>query len=116
MAQHHENRPIEEAVELLITNGLDGLADVVTVLLNAAMVAERSEYLSAAPYERSVHQVGYANDYKDKTLKTRFGTLSLKVPQTPYSEFYPLSLERALWNLAVPSHQVDAISPFRTLH
>jgi transposase-like protein len=49
-------------------------------LLNTAMVAERSEYLGAAPYERSAGRIGYANGYKDKQLKTRLGTLPLKVP------------------------------------
>jgi len=58
-----------------------------TVLLNSAMVAERSEHLGAAPYERSSQRVGYANGYKDKFPKTRLGTLSLKVPQTRDGEF-----------------------------
>ena len=39
MAQHDENRPIDGAVELLKTNGFDGLAEAVTVLLNSAMVS-----------------------------------------------------------------------------
>lgn len=96
MAQHQESRPIDGAVELLKANGFDGLAEAVTVLLNSAMVAERSEYLGVAPYERSAQRLGYANGYKDKFLKTRLGTLSLKVPQTRDSEFYPQSLERGL--------------------
>ena len=49
MAQQNENRPIDGAVELLKTNGFDGLAEAVTVLLNSAMVAERSEHLGVAP-------------------------------------------------------------------
>ena len=40
MTHHLENRPIDDAVELLQVNGFDGLANAVTVLLNAAMVAE----------------------------------------------------------------------------
>jgi len=96
MAQHNENRRIDGAVELLKTNGFDGLAAAVTVLLNSAMVAERSEYLRAAPYERCAERIGYANGYKDKAMKTRLGTFPLKVPQTRDSEFYPQSLERGL--------------------
>ena len=49
MAQHNENRPIDGAVELLQSNGFDALAEAVTVLLNSAMVAERSEHLCALP-------------------------------------------------------------------
>jgi len=52
MTQPYENKMIDDVLELLTTNGFDGLADAVTVLLNSAMVAERSEYLGAAPYER----------------------------------------------------------------
>jgi transposase-like protein len=96
MAQRVENRPIDDAVELLKDNGFEGLAEAVTVLLNTAMVAERSEYLGAAPYERSASRVGYANGFKDKTIRTRLGELSLKVPQTRDSEFYPQSLEKGL--------------------
>lgn len=96
MAQRIENRSIGDAVELLKDNGFDGLADAVTVLLNSAMVAERSEHLCAAPYERSETRIGYANGFKDKRLKTRLGELSLKVPQTRGGEFYPQSLEKGL--------------------
>lgn len=118
MAQHLENSPIEGAVELLKTNGFDALAEAVTVLLNTAMVAERSEYLGAAPYERSAARIGYANGYKDKQLKTRLGTLSLKVPQTREGEFYPQSLERGLRSerallLAIAEMYVQGVSTRR---
>ena len=96
MAQHSEDRSIGSAVELLKENGFDSLAEAVTVLMNAAMFVERSEYLGARPYERSATRVGYANGFKDKTLKTRLGELPLKVPQTRDCEFYPQSLEKGL--------------------
>lgn len=50
MAQHTENRSIDDAMELLKENGFDGLAEAVSVLLNAAMLAERSENLGPGPY------------------------------------------------------------------
>jgi len=118
MAQHDENKTISGAVELLKTNGFDGLADAVTVLLNSAMVAERSEHLRAAPYERNAERIGYANGYKDKAMKTRLGTLPLKVPQTRDSEFYPQSLERGLRSerallLAIAEMYVQGVSTRR---
>jgi transposase-like protein len=61
----------------------------------SAVIAERSEYLGAAPYERSAERTGYASGCKDKALKTRLGTLALKVPQSRDGEFYPQCLERA---------------------
>ena len=118
MAQHLENRPIGDAVELLRVNGFDGLAEAVTVLLNASMVAERSEYLGAAPYERSAQRLGYANGYKDKQLKTRLGMLPLKVPQTRDGTFYPQSLEKGLRSerallLAIAEMYVQGVSTRR---
>jgi transposase-like protein len=83
-------------VELLKENGFEGLAEAVTVLLNSAMASERSEYLRAAPYERSVERVGYANGVKDKTVKSRLGALSLKVPQARDGGFYAQSVEKGL--------------------
>ena len=105
-------------MELLRTNGFDGLADAVTVLLNTAMVAERSEHLGAGLYERSASRCGYANGYKDKALKTRLGTLSLKVPQTRDGEFYPQSLTRGLRSerallLAIAEMYVQGVSTRR---
>ena len=96
MAQPVQDNAIYDAVELLKDNGFEGLAEAVTVLLNAAMVAERSEHLGARPYERSDSRSGYANGFKDKTVKTRLGALPLKVPQTRDCEFYPQSLEKGL--------------------
>ncbi len=96
MAQQDQNKSIEDAVELLKSNGFDGMAEAVTALLNSAMIAERSEYLGAAPYKRCATRVGYANGFKDKTVKTRLGELPLSVPQTRDSGFYPQSLERGL--------------------
>lgn len=96
MAQPIQDNAIYDAVELLKDNGFDGLAEAVTVLLNTAMVAERSDYLGARPYERSDSRRSYANGFKDKTIKTRLGSLPLKVPQTRDCEFYPQSLEKGL--------------------
>jgi hypothetical protein len=45
-------------IRFLKTNGFDALAEAVTVLINSAMVAERSDYLGAAPYERSAKRIG----------------------------------------------------------
>jgi transposase-like protein len=103
MTQHSENKTIGDAVELLKTHGFDGLAEAVTVLLNSAMVAERT---------------GYANGYKDTSIKTRLGTLALKVPQSRDGEFYPQSLERGLRSerallLAVAEMYVQGVSTRR---
>lgn len=84
------------AMELLIENGFEGLAETVGLLMNTAMQVERSRHLNADLYERKNSRLGYANGYKPKTMKTRFGQVNLAIPQTRDTEFYPQSLEKGL--------------------
>lgn len=91
-----ENTQFDFAMELLIQNGLDGIADSIAIMMNSAMQIERSRYLQAEPYERTGQRQGYANGYKPKTVKTRAGKVELAIPQTRDSEFYPSCLERGL--------------------
>ena len=70
MTQQSEHKTIDDAVELLKSNGFDGLADAVAILVNASMVSERQEYLQASPYERTAERRTYANGFKDKTVKS----------------------------------------------
>jgi transposase-like protein len=84
----------EQIVTGLIGQGSDGLRNILEIIFNAAMKAERVEFLKAAPHERTEERVGYANGYKPKTLQTRMGALSLDVPQVRGLSFYPQSIER----------------------
>ena len=118
MAQPYENKTIDGRIGTINDEWFEGMAEAVTVLLNSAMVAERSEYLGASPYERSSQRISYANGFKDKALKTRLGSLSLKVPQTRDSEFYPQSLEKGLRSerallLAIAEMYVQGVSTRR---
>jgi len=85
-----------EFVQGLCEHGLDALPQAITLLLNAAMQAEREKYLGAAPYERSAERRDHANGYKDKTITSRVGQLHVAVPQVRNGEFYPSSLEKGL--------------------
>jgi len=85
-----------EAIQLLAEHGFDGLAEVLELLLNEVMKLERSEVLHAAPYQRTEKRQGYANGFKDKSVRTRVGELHLKVPQARDVEFYPQALERGV--------------------
>lgn len=96
MTCHPEHNQFDSAMELLIENGFNGIADAVSLLMNTAMQIERSRYLKAEPYERTDQRQSYANGYKPKTVKTRVGKVALAVPQTRDCEFYPQSLERGL--------------------
>ncbi len=91
-----DNSNIEDVIELIAKQGFNGLGEAVTVLINEAMKIERSRHLEADPYERTRSRIGYANGFKDKTVKTRLGELGLQVPQVREGNFYPSILERGL--------------------
>ena len=95
MTRDQEGSAVNEAVQLVLDEGLEGLGPAVSVLLNEAMRIERSRVLGAEPWERTGERRGYANGYKPRTLKTRLGKLDLSVPQVRGDVgFYPSALER----------------------
>lgn len=85
-----------EFMELLTEQGLDALPELIRVIINAAMQAERQRHLNAAPYERTPERRGYANGYKPKTVTTRVGSVTFDVPQVRDGSFYPTALEKGL--------------------
>jgi len=78
------------------TKGLDAVPELLNVLINQAMQAERAKYLQAAEYERNETRRGHANGYKPKTVKTRVGEITFAVPQVREGGFYPSALEKGL--------------------
>lgn len=101
MTHPPEDSAIRAAMESLIENGLDGMGEAIRILMNEAMKIERTDFLQATPYERSEDRVGHANGFKDKTVRTRIGEVTLQVPQVrglpaDLVGFYPRSLEKGL--------------------
>lgn len=93
--QQHYTLPTE-LLEQIASEGLDALPEMIRVLLNVAMQAERQQHLGVGPYERSPERRDQANGYKAKTLTTRVGDITVEVPQVRSSEFYPQALEKGL--------------------
>ena len=85
---------LEEILEEVIENGTEAILPIMQTLLNFAMQEERSQFLQAEPYERSSDRKRYANGYKDNTLDTRMGSMTVKIPQVRGLSFYPQSLEK----------------------
>ena len=114
---------ISLALELLASNGFDRIADALQILMNEAMLIERSEYLGAQRYERTDSRSGYANGFKAKRLRSRVGELELRVPQVrdkneDGERFYPSALERGerserALKLAVAEMYVNEVSTRR---
>lgn len=85
-----------ELMEQVQEQGLDVLPELIRIVINAAMQAERSEHLQAAPYQHSEERRGYANGFKPKTMRTRVGDITFAVPQVREGGFYPQALEKGL--------------------
>ena len=85
-----------DLVQLIADQGLDVLPELIRIVLNHAMQAERSQYLNAELHERTAERRGYANGYKPKTVTTRIGKVTFDVPQVRDSSFYPQALEKGL--------------------
>jgi transposase-like protein len=94
--QQNTNTSTSQAINLILENGLEGLAGAIAVLIDQAMLIERSNHLRAGPYERHVERDGHANGFKPKTLQTRVGKIDVDVPQVRGSSepFYPSAFER----------------------
>ncbi|QDT24800.1 Transposase, Mutator family [Gimesia panareensis] len=61
MAHQQQSNNILDAVQLLADHGFDEMSQALQILFNEAMKLERSEYLGAEPYQRSVTRRSYAN-------------------------------------------------------
>lgn len=85
-----------DLTEELLASGLDGLPELMRIIINSAMQSEREKYLRAEEYERTDQRQGYANGYKPKTVKTRLGEITFSIPQVRESGFYPSALEKGL--------------------
>ena len=85
-----------EAMEIILKDGVSGMAKAVEILLNEAMVVERGKYLQAEPYERTEQRRGHSNGFKGKNLLTRIGELGLRIPQVRDSSFYPSALDKGM--------------------
>lgn len=85
-----------ELMEQVQEQGLEILPELIRIVINAAMQAERREYLQAEPYQHTPERTGYANGYKPKTVRTRVGEVTFAVPQVRDGGFYPQALEKGL--------------------
>lgn len=97
MTKHHQyDTHSEDPINLLLQHGLsEGLPQIAEILMNAAMLIERSAHLRAGPYERNQERNGYANGLKDRSFQSSVGRLALRVPQTRESDepYRPSMLE-----------------------
>ena len=98
MSRYIDSDRMKEALELILQEGLEGLAQAISIIVNEAMKIQRERFLGAGPYERTEGRRGYANGFKERKLKAQVGELDLRVPQVrdvqDGAKFYPKALER----------------------
>jgi len=99
MTYAHDFTLPAELLEQIATEGFEVLPGLIRVVVNAAMQAERQEYLRAAPYQHTPDRRDQANGYKPKTVKTRVGEITFAIPQVREGGFYPQALEKGLRRL-----------------
>jgi putative transposase len=85
-----------EILEQVTDQGLDILPELIRIVFNTAMQAEREKYLGVAPYQRLPERRGHANGFKPKTVQTRIGDIQFDIPQVREGGFYPSALEKGL--------------------
>ncbi len=70
-----------EFVQDYFNDNEEGMRTLLTWFLNLVMQIEALHQVGAAPYERTESRKAQRNGYKDRSLKTRYGEISLKKPQ-----------------------------------
>ena len=94
MTHHADSELLNTVLQLITEQGPSGLAEGLRLLVNEAMLVERSQTLQAQPYQRTDTRLGYANGFKDKTFTTRLGPIKFDIPQVRGDvPFYPSALE-----------------------
>src|SRR3954471_12613483 len=81
-------------VELLQKSGdSDFLRAVAEAVLQILMEADVEGVIGAGRHERSTERLNYRNGYRERTLDTRLGPLSLRIPKLRQGSYFPPFLE-----------------------
>src|ERR1051326_380168 len=81
-------------VELLQKSGeADFLRAVAESVLQILMEADVEGLIGAGRHERTGERLNYRNGYRDRTLDTRLGALSLRIPKLRQGSYFPPFLE-----------------------
>jgi putative transposase len=88
MAQFNITITEELLHQLFLSNGRDqAFSKLLEEIFNQVLLAQSTEQLGAAPYERTEGRTAYRNGTRERQLTTRVGTLTLKVPRHRNGQF-----------------------------
>ncbi len=83
-----------KAVEALVAGERDLMKALMKEALQEVLEGEMTEFLGAAPGERTEGRSGYRSGYYSRGLVTRIGKLELRVPRDRHGEFSTALFER----------------------
>ena len=113
---YREDFTLPESIrEVIAWQGLDGLLELIRVIINTALQAEGAEHLNAAAYQHVAERQGYAHGFRPKTMRTRVGDMTFSIPQVREGGFYPQALEKGwrserAFTLALAEMYVQGVS------
>lgn len=87
MAQINITLNQEEILQLMSTDRDGAFKKLLQESLNSFMKAESTEQLNAQPYERTEERTDSRNGFRERSLNTRIGSITLKVPRHRNSSF-----------------------------
>jgi len=87
-------KAVPRRLEALVAQDQDLLKSLVKEALDQMLQAEMTEFLGAAPGERSEGRGGYRSGYYGRGLITRVGKIELRVPRDRSGEFSTALFER----------------------
>src|SRR5205085_1988783 len=67
----------------------DPLRQLLTTLIQETLAQEFTQFVGAAPHERSATRTGWRNGHRRRRFTTRVGTLELRVPRDRGGQFQP---------------------------
>jgi len=114
---HQEDCPLSaELLDQVAEQGLDFLLELIRIMINPAMQAERQRYLGVSPYVRSNERQVHSNLYNPKTVNTRIAPITFDIPQVCEGGFYPKALEKGLLSERASMRKLADFNPFRGMY
>lgn len=87
-------KTVRPRLEALLAQDRDLLKALVKEALDQILQGEMTDFLDAAPGERSAERLGYRAGYYERGLITRVGKIELRVPRDRSGQFSTALFER----------------------
>lgn len=107
MAQINITLNQEEILQLLKNNSQETFKLLLENSLNEILKAESAQQLQAEPYERTAERTDSRNGHRERSLVTRIGKITLKVPRHRNVPFRLLIFDNTAFiicNISVKTH------------